>query len=212
MALKCRERLRGSSGVPQSEGKARSCSFHKAPLLAAGANIDAQDAEGRTPVMAATYGRHTAAVAVLLEAGADVNIRDEMLNNPFLYAGAEGYFDILKLAYAAGADPTITNRYGGVALIPASERGQVEVVSYLLAETSIDVNHVNKLGWTALLEAIILSDGGPAHQEIVRLLIAHGADVNLADGEGVSPLRHARVRLHRDRGAARGGGSKALDE
>jgi uncharacterized protein len=163
-------------------------------LLAAGAAIDAQDEEGRTPAMAATYGRHTAAVAVLLEAGADVNIRDEMLNNPFLYAGAEGYLDILKLAYAAGADPTITNRYGGVAIIPASERGHVEVVSYLLAETSIDVNHVNKLGWTALLEAIILSDGGAAHQQIVRLLLAHGADPNLADGEGVSPLRHARER------------------
>jgi ankyrin repeat protein len=53
---------------------------------------------------------------------------------------------------------------------------------------------VNRLGWTALLEAIILSDGGPRHQEIVGLLVAGSADVNLADGEGVSPLQHARQR------------------
>jgi ankyrin repeat protein len=69
------------------------------------------------------------------------------------------------------ADPTITNRFGGVALIPAAERGHVDVVRYLLEETDIDGDHVNRLGWTALLEAILLSDGGAAHQEIVALLI-----------------------------------------
>ena len=58
----------------------------------------------------------------------------------------------------------------------------------------MDVDHVNRLGWTALLEAILLSDGGPAHQEIVALLLEHGADLDLADGEGVKPLVHARAR------------------
>lgn len=59
-------------------------------------------------------------------------------------------------------------------------------------KTDVDINHVNRLGWTGLLEAIILSDGGPRRQEIVRLLIKSGADVNLADGENISPLQHAR--------------------
>ena len=123
-----------------------------------------------------------------------MNIQDHMLNSPFLYAGAEGYLDILKLTIQAGADPSITNRYGGTALIPASEHGYVEVVQELLTQTSIDVNHVNRLGWTALLEAIIPNDGNERQQETIELLIRHGADVNLADGDGVSPLRHARAK------------------
>lgn len=160
-------------------------------LIAQGAPLNGQDANGRTAAMAATHGNHVEAARALLEAGADVNMRDKRLDNPFLYAGAEGYLDILKLAWAVGADPKITNRFGGTALIPACERGHVEVVNYLLNETTVDVNHINNLGWTCLLEAVILSDGGPAHQEIVRMVIEHGADVNIADKDGVTPLQHA---------------------
>ena len=163
-------------------------------LLGAGLPIDARDTDGRTPVMVATVARQTEAVRALVEAGADVDIRDNRLDNVFLYAGANGLLDILRIANEAGADPAITNRFGGIALIPASERGHVEIVRYLLAESDVDVDHVNRLGWTALLEAIILSDGGPAHQEIVRLLLAAGADPDLADGDGVTPLAHARSR------------------
>jgi ankyrin repeat protein len=165
-----------------------------AALLKKGANVNGRDAEDRTPVMAATYGRHASAVEALIRAGADVNQRDRMLNNPFLYAGAEGLLDIVKLAAAAGADPRLTNRYGGTALIPAAERGHVEMVDWLLANTKVEVNHVNRLGWTALLEAIVLSDGGPRHRRIVASLIGHGADVNLPDREGRTPLYHARSR------------------
>lgn len=163
-------------------------------LLAAGAAINAQDARGRTAALAATHGNHAATVQALIAAGADINIRDNRSDNVLLYAGAEGLLEIVRLAIAAGADPALTNRFGGTALIPAAERGHGAVVRELLVNSKVDVNHVNNLGWTALLEAIILSDGGPAHQRIVALLIAHKADVNLADKDGVTPLAHARRR------------------
>ena len=148
-----------------------------ASLLERKVEVDAPSADGSTPLLLATANDHLAVARQLIEAGADVNRQNSRLDSPYLLAGAEGRLEILRLTLLHGADLKSTNRYGGTALIPACERG-----------------HVNKLGWTGLLEAILLSDGGPRHQEIVRLLIDAGADVNLADADGVSPLAHARQR------------------
>ncbi|WP_432814004.1 ankyrin repeat domain-containing protein [Sporosarcina aquimarina] len=161
-------------------------------LIEQNTELDTQDSEGRTALMIATYNNDAPTVKALLDAGADVDIQDNMQNNCFLYAGAEGYIDILRLANEAGADPAITNRYGGVAIIPASERGHVEMVEILLNETKVDVNHVNKLGWTALMEAVILSDGGVSQQEIIKVLLKHGADQSITDNDGITPLQHAK--------------------
>jgi len=163
-------------------------------LLDEGADVDWQGDDGRTPVMAATVGNHVDTVRALIDAEANVDIRDARLDNPFLYAGAEGLLDILRLTIEAGADPTITNRFGGTALIPASERGHVDVVRELLTNSDVDVDHVNNLGWTALLEAIVLSNGDERHQQIVQLLVDHGADISIGDKDGVTPLDHARSR------------------
>jgi ankyrin repeat protein len=99
------------------------------------------------------------------------------------------------MTLAAGADLKDVNRYGGTGLIPACHRGHVEAVRLLLA-TKININHVNNLGWTALMEAVTLGDGGPAHTEIVRLLVEAGADVNIPDRDGVTPLAHAKRRSY----------------
>ena len=163
-------------------------------LLEDGADVNERDADGRTPVMTATRGNHVETVRALIEAGADIDLQDDRLDNPFLYAGAEGLLDILRLTIDAGADPTITNRFGGTALIPASERGHVEVVEELLTRTRVDIDHVNNLGWTALLEAIVLSNGDERHQQVVQLLVDHGADIPIADKDGITPLRHAQER------------------
>lgn len=159
-----------------------------------GADINGRDDRGRTPIMAATHGNRVDTVRTLIQAGADINLRDNRSDNPFLYAGAEGLPEILRLTIEARADTRLTNRFGGTALIPAAERGHVDIVKELLARTDVDVNHVNDLGWTALLEAIVLSDGGERHQQIVQLLVDYGADMRIADKDGVTPLDHARVR------------------
>ena len=100
---------------------------------------------------------------------------------------------MLEALLPAHPDLTIRNRFGGVSVIPASERGHVEYVRRVV-ETGIDINHVNDLGWTALLEAVILGDGGPRHQEIVRILLAAGANRSITDKDGVTALQHAQRR------------------
>jgi ankyrin repeat protein len=161
-------------------------------LIGEGASLEARDNRGRTALLAATHANHVAVARALIAAGADVNAKDDVEDSPFLYAGAEGRVEILNMTLAR-ADLKSTNRYGGTALIPAAHHGHPEAVRALLA-TAIDKDHVNRLGWTALLEAVILGDGGPVHTEIVRLLVEAGANVNLADRDGVTPLRHARQR------------------
>ncbi|WP_102693334.1 ankyrin repeat domain-containing protein [Rummeliibacillus pycnus] len=160
-------------------------------LIRAGVDLDQQNDRGRTPLMIATYNNDVEIAKMLIDIGADVNIQDDMQNTPFLYAAAEGYLDILKLAIQGGANPTITDRYGNTALIPAAEHGNLEVLKFLLNKIEIDVNHINNLGWTALLEAIILGDGGRKYQECVRILLQHQANPNIADRDGVTPIEHA---------------------
>ncbi|MFJ7685705.1 ankyrin repeat domain-containing protein [Peribacillus butanolivorans] len=163
-------------------------------LIEEGVDINTKDSEGRTATMIATYNNDVETTKVLIKAGADVNIHDNMKNNPFLYAGAEGYVEILKLTIQAGADPAMINRYGGTALIPASEHGHIDAIKELLTKTDIDVNHVNDLGWTALMEAIVLNNGGERQQQAIQLLINHGADVNIPDRNNVTPLQHSREK------------------
>ena len=143
-------------------------------LIREGASVKAKDNRGRTALLAATHGNHVDAARALIA------------------AGAEGRTEILKLTLPT-ADLKSVNRYGGTALIPAAHHGHPDAVRMLLA-TSIDKDHVNKLGWTALLEAVILGDGGPVYTGIVRLLVEAGANVNIADREKVTPLQHARRR------------------
>jgi ankyrin repeat protein len=162
------------------------------------AAIDAPDASGRTALLLAVAHGHDGAARTLIEAGADVNAQASNQDTPWLLAGASGRNAILRMMLATGrVDYARRNRFGGDALIPAADRGHVETVRLLLTESKVDVNHVNNLGWTALLEAVILGDGGARHTEIVRLLLAHGARPGLADRDGVTPLAHARQRGYR---------------
>lgn len=162
-------------------------------LLKEGASLLARDSGGRTALVAAAYGNHVEAARLLLQAGASPNVRDTVGRTAFMVAAVHGHLDILRLTLKHGADVHTLNQYGGTALIPAAHYGHVEVVRELLG-TKVNVNHVNRFGWTALIEAVILGDGGPRHTEIVRLLLAHGADAGIADRDGVTPLAHARKR------------------
>ncbi|GAB2750861.1 hypothetical protein GCM10027039_05550 [Terrabacter koreensis] len=164
-----------------------------ASALRAGADLEARDAKRRTALLLAVTGDHVDAARVLVAMGADPDALDDRHDTPWLVTGVTGSVAMLETLLPAGPDLTIRNRYGGVSVIPASERGHVDYVRRVV-KTGIDVNHVNDLGWTALLEAVILGDGGPRHQEIVRILLAAGADRSVGDKEGVTALEHARSK------------------
>ncbi len=165
--------------------------------ISSGVDLETRDGQGRTALLLATRANAVEAAKLLIAAGADVNARDAIKDTPFLYAGAEGRDDILNAILATGrANLRDTNRYGGTALIPAAHHGHPDTVRILLG-TDIDIDHVNDLGWTALLEAVILGDGGPVHQEIVGLLVDAGAR-NIPDRGGRTPLDHARDRGFRE--------------
>lgn len=161
--------------------------------LDAGADIEARDVAERTALLIAATEDHVPVADVLIARGADPDALDNRHDTPWLVTGVTGSVAMLEALLPAEPDFTIRNRYGGISIIPASERGHVEYVRRVL-ETGINVNHVNDLGWTALLEAVILGDGGPRHQEIVRLLLDGGADKAIADRDGVTALAHARAK------------------
>ncbi|MGW6875735.1 ankyrin repeat domain-containing protein [Streptomyces xanthophaeus] len=191
----------------------RGAAAETAAALAAGAAVEARDAQERTPLLLAALGDHLDVAALLLAAGADPNAQDSREDSPWLVTGVTGSVRMMRLLLPAGPDLKLRNRFGGISLIPAAERGHTAYVRAVLDETDIEVDHVNRLGWTALLEAVILGDGGPRHEDVVRALLAAGADPALADLAGVTPYEHAvrrgfegMARLLREAVAQRGTG------
>lgn len=160
-------------------------------LLAKGANIDSQDSYGRTAFHVAAYRKQRAAMAALVKAGADANALEGQAYDAVTIAAVAGDVETLKAALALGNKSTnITSPYDGTALIAAAHLGHDEVVRILI-ESGAPLNHVNNLGWTALIEAVILGDGGVRHQKTVAHLVKAGADKSIADRNGMTPLGHA---------------------
>jgi ankyrin repeat protein len=160
-------------------------------LAACGGN-DETDPELNAQLLDAARANRVEQARELIERGADVNAKDETEQSAYLYATSEvgPGMPLLELTIAKGADINAKDSYNGTGLIRAAHRGYADIVRRLI-EAGIELDHVNRLGWTALLEAIILGDGGPAHVETVRALVAGGADVDIADREGVTPRAHA---------------------
>jgi uncharacterized protein len=165
--------------------------------IRAGANLETRDERGRTPLLLAVTKDRLAVARLLVYLGADPDALDDQHDTPWLVTGVTGSVDMLEVLLPARPDLAIRNRFGGTSLIPASERGHVGYVRRVV-RTDIDVNHINNLGWTALLEAVILGDGSKRYQQIVMILLDAGADASIADRQGVTALQHAERRGQRE--------------
>ena len=162
--------------------------------LKSGADVNSADAQKKSVLLIATINQNNEMALLLVKNGADVNQQAENLDSPFLYAGATGQTELLKLFLKNGARFDVFNRYYGSALIPACERGHVETVQLLANTKDFPINHVNRLGWTALIEAVILGDGSKKFQQIIQILKDAGAKMDIPYNDGITPLQHAKSR------------------
>lgn len=156
--------------------------------------MEMTDSYGRTAVHIAAHASHEAIIAALGEAGADMNRLEHDRYDAVTIAAVADDPAMLEAALAAGNKATnITSIYDGTALIAAAHLGHHEVVRILIG-AGAPLDHVNNLGWTAMIEAVVLGDGGPDHQKTLQHLIDAGADASIADRQGRTPLDLARNR------------------
>ena len=167
-------------------------------LVAAGADPAARDAHGRTALHVAAHRSQLSAMRALVAAGADPNALEADRDDVVTIAAVAGDLPTLRLALELGASArNVTSRYDGTALIAAAHLGHADVVSVLI-RAGAPLDHVNNLGWTALIESIVLGDGGARHTATLKALVDAGARVDLADRNGATPLALARARGYRE--------------
>lgn len=169
-----------------------------AKRIAAGANVNQRDSYRRTPLHVATFARQRGVIPLLAKAGADMNAQERDRYDAVTIAAVADDVETLRLLLRLGASAkAVTSRYDGTALIAAAHLGHEEVVKTLIA-AGAPLDHVNNLGWTALIESIVLGNGGRRHTETLRALVAAGANVNLSDRNRRTPLALARSFGYRE--------------
>ena len=164
--------------------------------LAQGQPVNQRGAHGRTPLHVATFARQRDAIRELAAAGADLGALENDRYDAVTIAAVADDEQTLALLLSLGASAGLTtSRYDGTALIAAAHLGHDGVVRRLI-KAGAPLNHVNNLHWTAAIEAVVLGDGGPRHQEVHAALLRAGASTALADRSGRTPLQIARDRGH----------------
>ena len=163
-------------------------------LIAARADLDARDDHGRTPLHVATFARQRDAIRILVRAGAALDLLEADRYDAVTIAAVADDEETLRVLLSLGASATqVTSRYDGTALIAAAHLGHDGVVKQLIA-AGAPLDHVNNLHWTAVIECVVLGDGGPRHVATLRALVAAGASTRLTDRQGFTPLALARAR------------------
>jgi ankyrin repeat protein len=167
-------------------------------LIGARADLNGRDSFGRTALHVATFARQREVVRALIVAGARTELLENDRYDALTIAAVADDEETLRVLLSLGASAKLTTSiYAGTALIAAAHLGHDGVVKQLIA-AGAPLDHVNTLHWTALIESIVLGDGGKRHVEVLRALVAAGANTQLADRNGTTPLTLAKARGYRE--------------
>ncbi len=189
-------------------------------LIAAGAQINSTDEEGKTPLIWACDKANREIVKILIKAGANVNAQSKSNASALLFTAED---KIVKDLIKAGANVNIQDKDGNTALINAARNGNNEIIKILIQEKA-NVNFKTVYGDTALILAIkadrieieaikdiisanadvnvqdeskntaLMYAAAEGNIEAMKLLLAAKADVNLQDEDGFTALVHAFSR------------------
>ncbi len=161
-------------------------------LAASKTGLNRRDHHGRTALHVATFARQRAAIRALAQAGADLNaLEHDRYDAVTIASVADDEASLLVLLQVGASAKQVTSRYDGSALIAAAHLGHDGVVRQLIA-AGAPLDLVNNLGWTAVIESIVLGNAGARHQATLQALINAGANLQLADRQGATPLQLAK--------------------
>jgi ankyrin repeat protein len=154
-------------------------------LLAIGADAQSHDEDSMTPLHYSSCGPVTAA---LIAANAEVDaVSKQARMTPLYLAVLRDRIDNVRELLRAQADASIVDESGIGPVLVSILRDKVPILQELLAAPSVDVNAVGEDGLTYLHVATVRR-----RIEIVKLLLAAGADVYAVDSRGEAALAYAR--------------------
>ena len=161
-------------------------------LLAAGANVNAEDEAGKPALMVAIDMGHTHVVQVLLDHGANIDHALQTGWRPLNSAAKAGNMGLASLLLRNRIPVDTADASGNTCLTLAAHAGNDKFVTFLLGENA-DIEHANEAGNTALILAA--SNG---HKSTVLELIAHGANILCMNSAGMNAERCAAKNSHKD--------------
>lgn len=174
-------------------------------LLAQGAEVNAKNNLGWTPLMFATVNGYADSVRSLLQAGADLNVKDPLTGGTVLLLGvARGHSDVVRVLLEGGADPNLEIEDGSTALMAAAFMGNAEMAQTLL-DAGADVNVENKEGKTAWMLATEMGQ-----TDVVQLLEEAGAKRDPSIKPSVDPSVAKQLQAEHEARMRRG--RQELDE
>ena len=167
-------------------------------LAASKADVNARDGYGRTPLHVAAFARQRGAIRALAKAGANLGLLEKDIYDAVTIASVADDEETLRVLLSLGASAKLTtSRYDGTALIAAAHLGHDGVVRQLI-NAGAPLDHVNNLHWTAVIESIVLGNGGARHQATLKAFIDAKANLQLTDRQGNTPLALAKSRGYRE--------------